>query len=252
MSIIATDQDNIRLLTFNHEKPTNPFSFEMMRSLMEHMHETDRDDDVQAVVLYGGEGRSFSAGGDFKQVIEVGTRDEVTAMLHLIIDVYVSILSVNKPVIAAIDGHAIGFGFQIACLTDYRLATEASKFFMPELKNGIACTLGGVILEYMLGRKIMMDICYDCEKLDIHDCERWGLVNKLVQDDLLGQAYEKARQYGSYPNETFRSTKRVNNARFIAAMEGCRAGTIRAHWETISKRNHVAYMETILKRRPKD
>ncbi|MCP4124687.1 MAG: enoyl-CoA hydratase/isomerase family protein [Bacteroidetes bacterium] len=246
MKILKEFRDDCQVLTFNHQKPTNPFSIEMMTDLIVALKEAESCEKTNSIVLYGGDNRSFSAGGDFSQVLKLGTFEDISAMLHIIIDLYAEILKVTKPIVSAIDNYAIGMGFQIALLTDYRIATPQSQFLMPELKNGIACTLGGVLLEYMVGRKLMMDICYNCEKLTIEQCEKWGIVNEIAKDGLIQEAIERAGYYGSFPNDAFRNTKYVNNLRFIDHLESVRELTIEAHFKTLSNKKHVKYMESVI------
>ena len=251
MIILNELQGDCRVLTFNHEKETNPFSREMMLALINALKEAEKCEHTKSIVLFGGQDRSFSAGGDFSEVVRLGAFEEISNMLHLIVDLYAEVLKVTKPVVSAIDNYAIGMGFQIAVLTDYRIASPRVQFFMPELKNGIACTLGGVLLEYLLGRSIMMDICYNCEKLEIQQCKDWGIVNEITENCVLSRAIEMANKYGAYPNEAFRNTKRVNNERFIQYLESARAGTIEAHYRTLSNKKHIDYMESILEGKTK-
>lgn len=246
MLVKYTDHGQCRMIIFDHPKPTNPFSREMMNDLSDVLAKTEEDNDITSIILYGGDGRSFSAGGDFAQVIRLGDWESVSSMLNLIVDLYANILAVTKPVVAAIDNHAIGMGFQIALLADYRISTNRARFGMPELKNGIACTLGGVILEFMLGRKAMMDICYDCLNLSAEQCSHLGIVNDITDKNLIEAAIAKAEFYGSYPNNAFRNTKRLNNRRFLDVLEGAREGTVEAHYLTLSGKGHIDYMKGIL------
>lgn len=247
MTVKSDQHGDIRLLTFNHAKPTNPFSTEMMNDLITALDEAETDAGTRGIVLYGGEGRSFSAGGDFSEVIRLGGEKEISDLLNLVIDLYAAVLKVTKPVVAAVDNYAIGMGFQIALLCDYRVATKGARFIMPELKNGIACTLGGILLEVMTGRKRMMDICYSCDPLPIKKVRKWGIVNEIVKENPVPRALEMAGYYAGFPNEAFRNTKYVNNLRFLQAMENVRELTVEAHFKTLSSRKHVAYMESVLK-----
>ncbi|KAB8290414.1 hypothetical protein EYC80_010846 [Monilinia laxa] len=74
----------------------------------------DADDTVGCIVLTGGEGRSFSAGGDFHETSKFNGGDEVRAWIDNFINLYTTVAGISKPVVAAIDGYAIGLGLQIA------------------------------------------------------------------------------------------------------------------------------------------
>lgn len=239
--------DTVLVLTFNHEKPQNPFSEGLQDAVIEALHEASENKDVNAVVLYGGDNRSFSVGGDFKEAIELGEASVIAHALNKVVDLYIELLKFNKPLIAAVDNFAIGMGFQIALLTDYRVGTERTTFLMPELKNGVACTLGGVMTEFILGRFIMQDICYGNQKIKMEDALHWKLINEIVSSEsLLDTAVAKATVYGTYPQTAFQGTKQVNNQRFINAIEACRQATIDVHTSVFLKKEHHQHMSTIL------
>lgn len=247
--LLQEQTDHVLVLTFNHSKPQNPFSDELQLALIETLRKAEIDDTVHAVVLYGGYDRSFSVGGDFKEAVELGDPELIGKALNQVVDLYVEILKFNKPLIAAIDNHAIGMGFQIAILADYRIATQNTIFLMPELKNGVACTLGGVMTEYLFGRLVMQEICYEGNKVSLQDCLHWKLINEVtVKENILMVAVEKARQYGNFPHNAFRGTKRVNNKRFIDVLEQTRQDTIDVHIDVFISKEHRQHMETILRK----
>jgi len=93
-----------------------------------------------------------------------------------VFDLYCGILQVTKPTVAAIDGYAIGVGFQVALCCDWRIATPDTQLLMWELKHGCACTVGGYMLERLLGRAAMMDIIYGCQAVPVD----WAAAHKLL------------------------------------------------------------------------
>lgn len=241
--------DHVLVLTFNHEKLQNPFSESLQDAVMAAVEHAEKDDSIHAVVLYGGEKRSFSVGGDFKEAVELGDPKLIGEALNKVVDLYIALLNLSKPLIAAIDHHAIGMGFQVAILADYRIATPHTTFFMPELKNGVACTLGGAMIEYLLGRPVMQEICYESNKLPIEDCLQWKIINEITDSDSLKErAVAKAAQYGNFPHKAFRGTKRVNNKRYASILEAVRQETIDVHTDVFMNKEHRTHMETILGR----
>jgi len=245
--LLKTYKEQVCVLTFNHEKPQNPFSDALQDALTDALEEAAKREDIRAVVFYGGNNRSFSVGGDFKEAIELGDPGVIAAALNKVVDLYIAVLKLNKPLIAAIDHYAIGMGFQIALLADYRVATERTTFLMPELKNGVACTLGGLMTEFILGRFIMQDICYGNNKIALADALQWKLINELAApEELLQKAIAKAAVYGAYPQRAFRGTKQVNNRRFIAAVEACRQDTVDVHTAVFLNKEHQSHMSAVL------
>jgi len=247
--LLKQQKGNILLLTFNHEKAQNPFSEALQDAVTAAIAEAENDDNINAIVLYGGENRSFSVGGDFKEAVELGDPAIIANALNKVVDLYVAILKCTKPVIAAVDKHAIGMGFQVAILVDYRICTETTSFIMPELKNGVACTLGCAMTEYLHGRFIMQEICYEGNKIPINNLIHWKIVNETVTEStLVERAIEKAKQYGAYPSKAFRGTKRINNSRFIKLLEEVRQHTIDVHTDVFISKEHRRHMENILGR----
>lgn len=241
--------DDVLVLTFNHPKPQNPFNEEMQKTLMQFLKDAQENEKIKSIVLYGGDSRSFSAGGDFAEIIALNDEKIVADYLDHIVSFYIEILKVNKPIVAAVNQYAIGIGFQVALCADYRIGTENTKFLMPELKNGVACTLGGLMTEYIFGRFIMQQICYACEKISVQQCLDWKLLNEICDEEkFLETAINKAKFFGNFPDKAFRGTKEMNNARFIEALDKVRIDSIRVHCDVIKHQQHVKYMSTILKR----
>lgn len=247
MLIINEQYDDVLVLTFNHPKPQNPFNAAMQMELMKHLNEANKNDQIKAIVLYGGKDRSFSAGGDFKEIIVLQDEKIVANYLNDIIDFYINILSINKPIIAAVDSYAIGIGFQVALCADYRIGTSSTRYLMPELKNGVACTLGGLMTEFILGRFIMQQICYECEVISVQQSLDWKLLNEITETKtIVERAIEKAKFFGNFPDKAFRGTKQVNNKRFIKQLNEVREDTINVHCDVVINKQHVKYMENIL------
>ena len=139
-------------LRIRHAKEQNPFTRVMARELIALCAEVEADDGLECVLLWGGEGRSFSVGGDFNDLRRIETPAEGAEYLRDIVRSYQAVLGISKPVVAAVDLHAIGQGLQVALMADWRIGSERSSYCMPELKNGMPCPLGSLILETMLGR----------------------------------------------------------------------------------------------------
>lgn len=247
--LLRENRNGILIITFNHAKPHNPFNDSMQKLLIEYMKEAENDESVKSVILTGGHDRSFSVGGDFSEVLSMDTSFEnVDKVLRQVMDLYIEILKLSKPLVTAIDHYAIGMGFQIAILGDYRLAADRAKFKMPEVKNGVACSLGGVLLEHLINRHEMMRICYECDTLPLEYCEKIGIVNYVCShENLMEIALQKAEQYALYNPISFRNTKKVNNNRLINAIENHKEHVVQSHFLSFSGKVHQSYMKHILK-----
>lgn len=207
------------MLQLNAPHPHNPFSADLEKAVAERLRKVNEDDSIRAVIITGGRERSFSVGGDFKEVSEFEGGAEVDQWIEDIIDMYTACLLVEKPTIAALDNFVIGIGFQLALCCDYRIATDRSQLIMPELKNGIACVLGQYMLEKMLGRAQMQQIVFDCEAVPHEDCLQLKLVNQFVPHEKLQRVTQDlAERLASYPEVAFRMTKKEMNTGFAEGL----------------------------------
>lgn len=199
----------IRILQLNHRKNTNPFSEEMETAIKAALARAEDDSSVRAIVVTGGVGRSFSAGGDFGEVKKLTGGADVDQWIDRVTDLYTAALKVSKPTIAAIDGFAIGMGFQFAMMFDWKVMAEGAEFRMPELKHGIGCSVGGAILSNMLSLNTARQIIFECESIHAQRALHYGLVDEVVpQSELMARAIVVAEKMGNYPEVAFRNTKR--------------------------------------------
>ncbi len=224
-------EDGIARVTFRRDKDTNAFCRDMTLDLTDVCRKVAEDElssepQIAALVLTGGMGRSFSVGGDFNDVSVLEHEHEVRPWLGEIIDLYIAILRVNIPVVAAMDRFAIGQGLQVALMSDWRIGTTECRLSMPELKNGVACPLGSVILEVLLGRAKMLELLLDCEFIDAEAGRALSLLNEITPPrELQTTALRVAKRLAAFPRTPYVATKRIHNGRFIAAFEAsARAG----------------------------
>lgn len=244
-TLIVEEVDGIVKVQFNREKDTNAFSRQMTLELIDVCRGIAPD--TGALILTGGTGRSFSVGGDFNDVSRLSEEPEIRAYLGEIIDLYIAILRVEVPVIAAIDRFAIGQGLQVALMADWRIGARTCQLQMPELKNGVACPLGAIILEVLFGRAKMLEMVIDCEAINAERSRAYGLVNQLcAPEDLQATAMVLAKRLAAYPRTPFTTTKRIQNDRFIAALEAVREPSSQAHVAAFLARAGKQHFDKIL------
>ncbi len=218
------------LITFEHAREQNPFSIARMRELETHLLDLDHVDHVRCVILYGGNSRSFAVGGDFHEVANFEGGDEVDEWIDAITDLYKTVAGIRKPVVAALDGYAIGIGLQIALCCDYRIGSGSCELIMPEFKLGIACNFGGFLLERVVGRALMQQMLFSCEPWPASRALASGLIHDVATDkDLLRHAEAVARRIASYTAQAVQSTRPRVNAELVAGLEGIRSQAKASH-----------------------
>jgi carboxymethylproline synthase len=228
--VTINDDDHVRIITLNHPNKHNPFNEELENSIKAALGEADADASVRALVVTGGQGRSFSAGGDFNEVKQLSGGSDVDRWIDRIMDLYTSVLCVSKPTIAAVDGFAIGMGFQFSLMFDWRTASSTSEFRMPELKHGIGCSVGGALLRYMVGFSSMQRIIYECNSISALQAQHYGFVNNIVdQSDLLSAAIDTGRMLAAYPEVSFKATKKAVGSELLDILSKSAAASKEVH-----------------------
>ncbi|UVO35691.1 enoyl-CoA hydratase/isomerase family protein [Bradyrhizobium arachidis] len=233
---------------FNHTNAHNPMNLELENAIRSICRETEDNPAIRALVLTGGVGRSFCAGGDFNEVAQLSGRAAVEASIDRLIDFYSSILKVTKPTVAAAGGYAIGIGFQVALCCDWRVGSPETKLIMWELKHGLACPIGGYMLENFVGRAAMSDLIYGCEAAPIS----WAAQNKLLHEvvdsaELLDRAVARAQILAEFPEIPFRRTKQSVNERFIAGLQKVAPEAKEAHVAGVASKAAQQHFNRVLK-----
>ena len=211
---------SVLVAQLNREVPTNPMNRALEQEIIRVCQDVEDSPDVKALVLTGGRERSFCVGGDFNEVRQADNRPAIEELIDRCIALYISLLQVTKPTIAAIDGYAIGLGFQMALSCDWRIGASNTKMIMWELKKGVACPLGAYMLEKFCARAAMLEMVYGCEPVPIV----WALEHKLLNevtglDDPLEKAVARAEAFCAYPEIPYRRTKESINRSFIAGLQ---------------------------------
>lgn len=186
--------DGIALVTLDRPEALNAMNRELLEDLVEALRYA-RDDEGVGVVIITGTGKAFIAGADIK-AMNAMTPGEFRSFCLLIQQVTRDIRTLEKPVIAAVNGWALGAGAEVACACDLRIAADTAKFGFPEPKVGLTNTSGVTqILPRLVGLGRAKEMLMVCDIIDAYQAERIGLVNKVVpSDQLLSAAMEMGRK----------------------------------------------------------
>ena len=174
------------------------------------------DRDVRCVILTGA-GKAFSAGGNVKNMqnksgnfsgSSVGLRDRYKKGIHKIIK---AIWNIEVPVIAAINGPAIGLGNDVACLADIRISSDNAKFGVTFLKIGLIPGDGGAwLLPKIIGMSRASELLFSAKLIEPKTAKEWGLISDFYKsDDLLKEANEIASSIIKQPPDALRMSKKL-------------------------------------------
>ena len=215
--LLIEQQDAILTVTLNLPERRNPISdLTMIDALLATMAEADADLGVRAVILTGA-GTAFSSGGDLKQMkAGVGLRAGLPAQTRRNYRMGIQRLplafhALEVPVIAAVNGPAIGAGLDLACMCDVRIAAKSARFAESFVRVGIVPGDGGAwLLPRIVGFSRATELALTGEMIDADAALACGLVSHVVDDDaLMAKAREVAGKIAANPPHAVRMTKRL-------------------------------------------
>jgi enoyl-CoA hydratase/carnithine racemase len=239
--------EGVALVSFQGTHHSNAMSSGRMRALTGILDGLELDPGVGAVVLHGGPDNSFAVGGDFHEVSHFTGGDEVDDWIDTITDLYVASLRISKPLVAAIEGYAIGIGLQLALTCDYRIGAITSELRMPEFQVGIACNFGAYMLERSVGRHVMQGMLMSCAPWPAGRALRDGLLHETAPGgEVLPAALARARQFAAYNPAAVRSTKPHMNKEYIRGLESLRAEAKESHRRGFASGNPQQRMRSIV------
>lgn len=185
--------EGICYITINRPKALNALNADVLKELMDAFTTVQIDEEIKCVILTG-EGRAFVAGADISQMIEL-TGVEGQEMMKQGARVMNYIENVDKPVIAAVNGFALGGGCELAMACDIRIASEKAKFGQPEVNLGIIPGFGGTQrLPRLVGKGMGKYMIMTAEMIDAEKAEKIGLVEKVVSpEELIGECEKIAK-----------------------------------------------------------
>ena len=215
-SVLYEQDDRIVKITLNRPDTRNALSGDIIEGLVEYIQKADKDKDVGCVILTGA-GKSFSSGGNLQEIKDMTTKDQMTqAQLEDwyrfgIQKIPLTMNSIDVPVIAAVNGHAIGAGNDLCTMCDIRIAGEDAKFSESFLRIGIIPGDGGSwFLPKIIGLARANEMILTCDVLDANKALDWGLVSKVVpNENLIVEAQQLAKKIATQPPEASRRAKRL-------------------------------------------
>lgn len=208
--LIIEDRGAVRILTMNRPEKHNALNTALTQALLDSLHAADRDAGVHAVVLTGA-GKSFCAGADTTEFSALTPEDPqaVTARADLTTALHLVFSQMNKPVISAVRGNALGGGAGLAIACDLSVMSETVRFGYPELKHGIVAAVVMANLVRQVGRKQAFELVALGEPLNGPDAKAMGLCNRVAPDaEVLDVAVQMATTIAAWSPLAMTTTKR--------------------------------------------
>ena len=200
-------QDSILTVAFNRPESLNAINAKLHTELSEIFADIAKDEATKVVVLTGN-GRAFSAGGDLEW-FQTMTPEQLETLFSEARRIIVDLLEVEQPIIAAVNGAAMGLGATIALFSDIIIASEDARIGDPHVRIGVVAGDGGaVIWPWLVGAARAKEFLMTGDSIHAAEAERIGLINRVVApDQLLSVAMELATRLANGPTRAIRGTK---------------------------------------------
>jgi enoyl-CoA hydratase/carnithine racemase len=193
-TILLERKEGIGYLTLNRPKVFNAINEQMIREARKAIEELDRDLTIRTVIITGA-GRAFQSGADIEELSRM-TPLQILRWNQGVVENFDALEKMRPPVIAAINGYALGGGLELALACTIRVASEAARMGLPEVKIGILPGAGGTQrLPRLIGKGLAAEMILTGEMIDAKEAYRIGLVNRVVSAErLMATAEEIARK----------------------------------------------------------
>jgi enoyl-CoA hydratase/carnithine racemase len=175
----------VSIVTLNRPEVMNSFNFAMLRELRDQVEKLHWDREVRVVIITGAGEKAFCAGADLKERASLG-EDQVREFIYTIRNLFTFIEYMNKPVIAAVNGVALGGGTELALGCDIRVASENATMGLTETRLAIIPGAGGTQrLPRLIGRGKAKELIFTGRRVDAREALEIGLVNKVAPAEKL-------------------------------------------------------------------
>ena len=182
--LVVENRGHVRVLTLDRPERRNALSSEVQADLVEQLFDAGEGGEVRAIVLTGN-GPAFCAGFDLKEIRAQDERGERfrPPMGRPGRSIFEVVTETPVPIVAALQGHAVAGGFELALACDLRVAAPGIKLGLPEATIGMGANFGSVVLPKRIPMGIALEMLLLGEYVTSEDAERWGLVNRVVEAD---------------------------------------------------------------------
>jgi enoyl-CoA hydratase len=210
--------DGVALVTLDRPEALNALSFAVLEELVKALEALDHDPTCHAIVITGAGDKAFAAGADIR---ELAVQTPITLFADDEFHRWERIKRIRTPLIAAVRGHALGGGCELAMTCDMIVAGEDARFGQPEIRLGVMPGAGGTQrLTRAIGKAKAMDLILTGRTMDAREADRYGLVTKVVPpEETLDAGLELAGRIAQMPPLAVLAAKEAMNRAFEVSLE---------------------------------
>ncbi|MCX4095752.1 enoyl-CoA hydratase/isomerase family protein [Nocardia sp. alder85J] len=248
----VTDDGLVAIVTMNRPATRNAADATMHRELGDIWADLAAHRTIRAVVLTGA-GRAFSAGGDLPRMLEtqrdLAVQDEVFDEARRIVH---GMVNLPRPIVAAVNGPAVGLGASLVALSDLAVAAETAFLADPHLGVGLVPADGTAMLwPLMTGLLRAKEFVLLGERIPAAKALEYGLVNRVVPaEDVLSTAIELAHRLAEIPRRALADTKRILNAGATQILGAALEQALAAERQSVTSPEHIARVQAMVDAQP--
>ena len=194
MSVRYELRSSAAWITIDREERRNALNPEVTAGLLDGFRTAADDDAVRVVVLTGAGEKAFCAGGDLGGFVTDASAADQHAARGQLGEVFLAMQGNPKPVVARVNGHALGGGYGLMLAADVAIAAEGATIGTPEVDIGLWPHIITSVIQRNVPRKIALEMMLTGRRIDAREAERWGIVNRAVAPDDLDTAVDELVQ----------------------------------------------------------
>jgi enoyl-CoA hydratase len=246
--ILSEIRGRVGLITLNRPQAMNALNNQLMREVMDALETFDKNVSIGAMVITGNE-KAFAAGADIKEMADKSIQ-EMMDKDH--IAVFGRIRTIQKPVIAAVSGWALGGGCEVALSCDMIVASESAKFGQPEINIGVIPGAGGTQrLTRAVGKAIAMEMILNDRRLTAQEAYQFGMVNRVVPvENYLEEALKLAQEIASRAPVAVRAAKKMINQAYERTLSEGLAAEKQEFYNLFATEDQKEGMQAFVEKRP--
>ena len=217
-NILTHLEDRVLTITINREKKLNALNTITINEIANALNDADKNKSVRVIIITGSGEKAFVAGADIKEFADHSEAQAFELSEQGQIKLFDRIENMSKPVIAAINGFALGGGLELALSCHIRIASSNAKMGLPEVSLGLIPGYGGTQrLAQNVGKGKAMEMICTAGMISAEDAYSWGLVNKVVEsEELMPTVRKMASKIIANSGNAVNSAIRAVNANYIS------------------------------------
>jgi enoyl-CoA hydratase len=247
-NILTRQEGRVGIIQLNRPQALNALNRELMAEVIAALEGFDADEAVGCLIITGNE-RAFAVGADIKQM---ASATPVAMLDNPFIDYWDRLRRINKPVIAAVSGFALGGGCELVMACDMIIASESAQFGQPEINLGVMPGAGGTQrMARAVGKALTMEIVLNGRFLSAAEALHYGLVNRVVPVELyLEEAIKFAAEIAARAPVAVRLAKEAVNQAYEMSLEAGLAHERRLFYMLFATEDQKEGMDAFVNKRP--